>query len=909
MLCFLSRLRHRFRVLFNGRHDQKLREELEFHVEELAAQHRRAGLGPDEALAAARRQFGNLMRIQEQSHDVFAFRHVEELVKDLRYGARLLVKNPVFSLIAMLSIAIGVGVNAAMFSLADGQVLRPLRVPRPSEIVAVSAVAPRVTEGSLSTRLSYPDYRDVRDRAGSFAGLAAYRVLVTGFAHRRDEPAQTKLGLMVSGNFFDVLELRPALGRFFLPEEDRVPGRDPVIVLAHDTWVDQFGGDPAVVGRSVRLAGVDLTVVGVAPANFDGMHLVLPPTFYIPLAMGPPIEGSAPETLERRDLRSLEVRGRLRPGVPFGQVREEVHLLAASLEQAYPATNEGFGMLLQTQFDARLEERGPMAPSAFLLMTLALVVLLVACANVSGLLLSRSPARAREIALRLAIGGGRFRVIRQLVAEAVLLAAGGGLLGLVLARAVVTLYQQVSLVSDIGVQVTFELDRRAIAVGLALAAASALLSSLVPAWRATRVPNLAGTLRTAAAGGKRAPTRLWGRNGLVAAQVALSLIMTTFAVSVSRAFEAELRQPGFRTDGLLVSTFEPGFARYDEARTERFYELLKDRARALAGVTSVGMTSVMPLNQDYRERRRVVPEGYELQDGMEYLTVFAARIDEGYLDTMAIPIVSGRGILETDTDESPRVALVNQTLAARYWPEQDPVGRRLRIVGRETESWVEVVGVTADSRYNWIGEAPTPFVYLSQAQAAAARAAAGITQGRRSTLIVATEADPAALAPALRMVVQGLDANMPISRVRTMEEFYHGNAVGLVNGLVGMVGGMGLMGVALALVSLHGLVAYAVARRTREIGIRMAVGARRLSILAMVLRHGMVPVAWGVALGVAGSLAVGGVMVGLFPHAAGADPVTYLLAVPGLVTLTLLSTYFPAHSAARIDPLVAIREE
>ena len=395
-MWFLSGLRHRLRVLFNGRHEQELREELEFHVEQLAAQHRSAGLGHDEALAAAQRQFGNLTRIQEQSHDLFAFRHAEDLVKDLRYGARLLVKHPGFSLIAMLSIAIGVGVNAAMFSFADGMLLRPLRVPRPGEVVAVSAVAPRVTEGRLSNRLSYPDYRDVRDRAASFAGLAAYRTLVTGFAYRRDEPAQTKLGLGVSGNFFDVLELRPALGRFFLPEEDRVPGRDPVIVLAYDTWIDQFGGDPAVVGRSVRLAGLDLTVVGVAPADFDGMHLVLPPAFYVPLTMGPAIVGSTPDTLEQRDLRSLEVRGRLRPGVSFRQAQEEVGLLAASLEQAYPDTNRGYGMLLKTQFDARLDERGPSAPSAFLLLALALVVLLVACANVSGLLLSRAPARARE---------------------------------------------------------------------------------------------------------------------------------------------------------------------------------------------------------------------------------------------------------------------------------------------------------------------------------------------------------------------------------------------------------------------------------------------------------------------------------------------------------------------------------
>ena len=898
-MVFLSRLRQRVGVLFNRRHDQDLREELEFHVDQLAAQHRRAGLGHDEARAAARRQFGNLTRIQERSHDIFAFRHLEDLLKDLRYGARLLVKHPGFSLIAMLSIAIGVGVNAAMFSFADGMVLRPLQVPRPGEVVAVSAVAPRVTEGFLSDRLSHPDYRDVRDRAESFAGLAAYRVLVTGFAPRRDAPAQTKLGLQVSGNFFDVMALRPALGRFFLPEEDRVPGRDPVIVLAYDTWIDQFGGDPAAVGRSVRLAGLDLTIVGVAPADFDGMHLVLPPTFYVPLAMGPAIAGSTPDTLEQRDLRSLEVRGRLRPGVSFRQAQEEVGLLAAGLEQTYPATNRGYGMLLKTQFDARLEERGRAAPNAFLLMALALMVLLVACANVSGLLLSRSPARAREIALRLAIGGGRFRVIRQLIAEAVLLAAGGGALGLALAYATVAGMRQMPLVSDIGVRLTFELDRRAIAVGLAVAAAGALLSSLVPAWRATRVPDLAGTLRSAAAGGKRTGARLWGRNGLVAAQLALSLIMATGAVSIYRAFEAELRRPGFRTDGLLLSGFEPRMARYDEARTERFYDLLKERASGLAGVTSVGMTSVMPLNQDNSEQSRVVPEGYALPDGMEFVTVFSARIDEGYLDTMAIPIVSGRGILSTDTDESPRVVVVNQALAARYWPAQDPVGRRLRVVGREAESWAEVVGVTADSRYNWIGEAPTPFIYVSQMQ----------DQGRRSTLVVATDADPAALAPPLRTVVQELDPTMPVSEVRTIEEYYHGNAVGLVIGLVGTVAAMGLLGVALAMVGLHGLVAYAVARRTREIGIRMAVGARRITILAMVLRHGMAPAGWGVALGVAGSLAAGGLLVAVFPQAARADPATYLIAVAGLVALTLLSASAPAYGATRIDPLVALREE
>ena len=308
----------------------------------------------------------------------------------------------------------------------------------------------------------------------------------------------------------------------------------------------------------------------------------------------------------------------------------------------------------------------------------------------------------------------------------------------------------------------------------------------------------------------------------------------------------------------------------------------------------------MPLNQDNRERLRVVPEGYELPEGMEHLTVFSARIDEGYLDTMEIPIVSGRGILATDTDESRRASCSS----IKQWP---------RATGRSRIRWADacgssgarrnrgpgIVGVTADSRYNWIAEAPTAFIYVSQMQ----------DQGQRSTLIVATDADPAALAPPLRTVVQELDVSMPVSGVHTIEEFYHGNAVALVIGLVGIVAGMGVLGVALAMVGLHGLVAYAVARRTREIGIRMAVGARRISILGGVLRHGMVPVAWGVAFGVAGSLAAGGVVVGVFPHAAGADPVTYLLVVPGLVTLTLLSAYVPAYGATRIDPLVALRQE
>jgi macrolide transport system ATP-binding/permease protein len=526
------------------------------------------------------------------------------------------------------------------------------------------------------------------------------------------------------------------------------------------------------------------------------------------------------------------------------------------------------------------------------------VVLLVACANVAGLLMSRAPAREKEMALRLAIGGGRFRITRQLITESFLLAAGGGALGLAMGYGGVLFLRNLPIVSDIGVRLTFDLDRRAILVGIVLAASSAFLSSLVPAWRASRATNLALTLRSGGSNVQRL-SRLWGRNGLVAGQVALALMLLTVTVFLSRAFEAELSRPGFRTDHMLLSKLEPRLAGYEAAQTEAFYRQVKERLRALPGVTSVGMTSVMPLNQDNRESQPIVPEGFQLPRGAESLSVLSSRIDEGYLDTMAIPIIRGRGIRATDTAASPRVALVNEAMASRYWPGQDPIGKRIRLVDRDNEPWAEVVGVTANNKYNWIGEGPTPWLYLAQRQ----------DLGFRSTLIVASTGDAAALASPLREIVKDADPNVPVSGVRTIEEFYEGNASGIVRALTRVTGTMGLLGLLLALVGLYGLVAYAAARRTREIGIRMAVGAQASSVLRMVLRHGSILSASGIVLGVIGSVAVGGLVRGIFPGAGGIDFMTYLLVVPLLVIVTLLAAWIPARRAARVDPLMALRQE
>jgi predicted permease len=502
------------------------------------------------------------------------------------------------------------------------------------------------------------------------------------------------------------------------------------------------------------------------------------------------------------------------------------------------------------------------------------------------------------MALRLAIGGGRLRITRQLVTESFLLAAGGGALGLALGYGGVLFLRQLPIVSDIGVRLTFDLDRRAIAVGLVLATASAFFSSLIPAWRASHATNLAFTLRSGSSNVHRL-SRLWGRNGLVVGQVALALILLTVTVFLSRAFEAELSRPGFRTDRMLLSTIQPRLAGYDATRTEAFYRQLKEQALALRGVTSVGMTSVMPLNQDTREGLQIVPEGFQLPPGTESIAVMSARIDEGYLDTMAIPLVRGRGIQSSDTATAPRVVVINQAMASRYWPGEDPIGKRVRLFDREGKPWAEVVGVAANNKYNWIGEGPTPWLYLPQRQ----------DLGFRSTLILASDSDAAALAAPLREIVKDLDANMPLAGVRTIEEFYYGNASGIVRTLIRVTGTMGLLGLSLALVGLYGLVAYTAARRTREIGIRMAIGAQSGSVLRMVLRHGFILAASGMILGIVGSVGASGVLRAVFPGSSSIDLGTYLVVVPLLVVVTSFAAWIPARRAAHIDPLVALRQE
>jgi predicted permease len=681
-----------------------------------------------------------------------------------------------------------------------------------------------------------------------------------------------------------------------------------VIVLDYDEWQQLFAGDPAIVDRRLRVGGVDFTVIGVAAKDFTSIDHDLHPAFYIPLAMTAAVQPRLPaDARVRRDQRMLIVKGRLKPGVSLAEARQDVHQIALNLQRSYPDTNRNFDLSAQTQFEAFTSGPGRTdATFVAMMMTLAIVVLIVACANVAGLLTSRAPVRAQEIALRLAVGAGRSRLIRQLVTESLLVAIGGGLLGLTFSNGVILLFQRLEYPTDLPLKLTFEVDTRVVVVSILAATAAAIFSSLVPAWRASKTDLISTIKAPAALAEKR--QRLWGRSLLVCGQIALSLVLLTVSVFMYQSFRIELdKGPGFRTDHLLMVTFEPALTRYDDVRTRNFYRELEDAARAIPGVTSVALSSAAPLKAGDMGFARVAPEGFQFQEGARNVRVPTTDVDDRYFETVGIRIVSGRGFSVTDTTSAPRVAIVNQTFAAHYWPGQNAVGKRIRLDDAEGAQ-AEIVGVAADAKYFFTIEAPQEFVYLSHAQGTAPR----------STLLVATTGPAAALAPRLRDVVRSIDSNMPVFGVRTMEDFYASRVVYTTNLVVGCVVGMGSMGLVLALVGLYGLVAYSAHRRTREIGIRVAVGANPGDVLRMVLRHGFNLAIGGVAVGLIGSIAAQNLMRAAFsrtPVGAGVGAIpgselaVYAQAVATLIALVLLAAYLPARRASRVDPLVALKTE
>ena len=879
------------------RSDDDLENELRLHVELAAEAARLRGLSADEAAREARRQSGGLAQSMEAIRGQRGFPWLEDLARDIRYGCRMLARSPGFTVVAVISLAIGIGANGAAFSFADALLLRPLPVPRPTAVLTIGS-ADRNRESQL---LSYREYRDIRDRSTTFDGLTAFITSVATAAIDAHSTPRMRIGMLVSGNFFSVMQIEPQLGRVFRPDEDEVPGRDPVVIISHELWEQQFRSDETVLGRSIQLNGIELTVIGVAPPDFTGLDQYTRFEFYAPLMMWPRlVPDSARLPLDEREYRELTVKGRLKAGISLSQAQSELSVLAADLERANPETDRNRRLILRTELASRIAQAPPIAALTAMLVALAGAVLLVACANVAGLLSSRSPTRAREVAMRLAIGAGRGRVVRQLVTESVLIATLGGIAGLGLAYAGITLFRQVRIPTELPIAATFDIDRRVLLVSFGAALLSAVIFGLTPALRSTRT-DLTSVLKGASPGwfGRRP----WGRALLVVTQVAIAVVLLVVATFIYNGFAQRLSTgPGFRTERLLMLLVDPAASGYKEAQTLRFFEQLADRARLAPGVRSAALTSYMPLDGT-PPTLPLVPEGFQFPAGVDSVSVSVSAVDERYFDTLDLPILAGRAFARTDSREAPRVAIINEVMAQRYWPDQNPLGKRFRL-NDGSGAWVELVGVAKTAKYDFLTETPRPFLYLPFRQHRS-------SPPRPMFLIAEAAGDPTTLVSTLEQTVRSLDGSLPVSNLRTVDEFYRLRVVTILNVIRTLIGAMGIMGLALALVGLYGLVAYTASRRTKEIGIRMAIGANRSDVVQMVLRQGITLAVAGLLIGLVASIGADRALAAMFAGGPGGDNRTdlaaYVLVSLTVLAVTLLAAYVPARRAARINPTDALR--
>ncbi len=816
------------------------------------------------------------------------------LWQDLRYGLRMCLKNPGFTSVAVIALAVGIGANTTIFSFVNALLLRPpAGLAEPERVVSI--YTSDFSSGGYGAS-SFPDYVDFRDQGRAFEGLAAYQPTVANvLARGADEPVRGR-GLYVTGNFFGVLGIRAARGRLLTPADDAQAGGSPVTVLSHAVWQRRFGGDEGVVGSIIQLDGRAHTVVGITDESFRGMRLgEAAPDFWVPMRT------KLSDDFGERGNRGYEVVGRLKHGVTPDMAQTEVRAVFARLAQAYPETNLGTLERPNEPRPVTVVEHSLMGPrgreNAWAISQLLLVVvglvLLIACANVANLLLARASARRREIAIRLALGAGRRRLIRQLLTESTTLALGGGALGLLIALWTGELLPSFFPPEETAV-LDFSLDWRVLAFTLLLSIVTGMLFGLAPALQATR-PELVGALKDDTAGATPGHSRFGLRGALVVAQVAISIVLLVTAGLFLRSLRNALNfDPGFDSNNLLLASLELKGPEAAAPQGRLFYDDLLGRVRNLPGVRGASLTNIVPLSGG-GQRRNIYIEGYVPRPG-EDIELNTNVVGPDFFPTMGIPLLAGRTFDGRDRQEAPGVVIVNEEFAHRYFPGQEAVGKRLRT---DSEGpFMEIVGVARTARYRSLREEPPPFVYLPFSQ----------EYGSGMTLMVRTEGEALDAVAGVRAVARDVNKNMTLFNVTTMAEQVGAAVSGdrMIAVLLGVFGGVALL---LAVVGIYGVMSYAVARRTHEIGVRMALGAQRSDILNLVIRQGMAPVIVGGVIGLAASLALTRVMTGLLFGVSATDPGTFAGVALLLAGVALLACYIPARRAARVDPLRALRHE
>ncbi|MFY9610997.1 MAG: ABC transporter permease [Blastocatellia bacterium] len=817
---------------------------------------------------------------------------METLFKDIRYGVRMLLKSPGFTIVAVLSLALGIGANTAVFSIVSQFLFAPLPVDEPNRLVTISTSDVK-NPGPLPT--SHLNFLDYRDKNEAFSDILAYSFAPVNYSGGSGESKQL-FALVVSGSYFDVLGVRAALGRTFLPDEDKTPGTHPVAVISYAAWQRDFGADPQLVGKTISLNRQDFAVVGIAPKDFTGTDLGFSPDLWLPMMMHQQIQPAMTWYNQRRGL-FLSMIGRLKPGISVEQAQSSLSALGSQLEQEYRTDNEGRNVKLVPLLTARKDPAGDGEPALISgsLMGVALIVLMIACANVTNLLLARGTKRTREISIRLAIGASRARLIRQLMTESLVLSAIGGIAGFMVAFWSKDLLRAFVPFGGGPNEPESGLDPQALLFALFIAAVSGVVFGLAPALQASKpdlVPTLKGEITVA---GAPRGLRFNLRKALVVAQVALSLFaLITAGLFVRSLQKAQAVNPGFNTENVLLMAFDLGREGYSEPQGRNFHRQLVERVGSLPGVQALTIARDRPFGGGFQ--RSVFIEGQEPAPGGRGLLVQTNNIGLKFFDTMGISILKGRDFTEQDSETAPKTLIINEAMAERFWPGADPVGKRLKLFG--DEDYREVVAVVRDSKYNSLTERRRPFMYIPLLQEYAGQ----------FNLHARTSSDPKGLVSPVREAIQGIDSRLAPLNIQTLSERID-NSLGDQRTQATLLGTFGVLALVLAAVGLYGVMAYSVAQRTREIGIRMALGAQRKHVLSLVLKQGVVLVSAGVVVGLGAAFAATRLIANLLFGVSAVDPVAFAGMSVLLIVVALLASYIPARRATKVDPLIALRYE
>ena len=874
----------RLRSLFrNDKAEQDLGEELQFHLQSQIDENVARGMNPQEARRAALHALGGVEQVKEECREAREMNLIENFVRDLRLGLRMLRRNPGFTVLAILCLTLAIGANAAVFSWVEGILLRPYPlVSNQERLVALAG-----TVRGERDETSWPDLLDVQRSCNLCQALFVSNI--TGATVSVGERAQVITGSIVSANYFDAIGVHPVFGRGFEPGEDTGRNAHPVLVISYHLWQTRFNGDPEIIGKTQRFDNVVHTIVGVAPEGFYGTFVGREMEYWVPASMVEAFYGGG-DKLEDRGARWCEAYVRLKPGVTRNQAQQEISAIASRLEAEYPATNRGRGIKVWPLWNTPFNHASHLLPTLEIMVVVAVFVLFIVCANVGNLLLVRSLARRHEMTVRLAVGASRGRLLRQLLTEGLLLSACGAAGGMLVAywcrHALALLFP-----GDV-VYLPGQIDGRVLGLTAAICLVITLAVGLVPAFQ-TRHLALADTLKNEASAVMGARGRAWLRSSLVVLQVTLSFILLVGATLLMQSLRnIRTTSPGFSTR--VLATWIPlEAAGYKAPRAQTFQDELIQRIRALPGVEVAAYARATPLGYGSFSSTAIAIDGYEPQPN-EQPTAEYNEVSPDYFATMGIPLRSGREFSRADDENAPRVAIVNQTMVARYWRGQDPIGQRLQVKG----NWVQVVGVVKDSKYYSMDEAPRPFFYVPLRQYFSIE----------PDIYIRTTQPLQTVQTALIREVRALDPNLAVFEMITLQEQVDRSTSHelVAVALVALFGGLALL---LASIGLYGVMSYSVSQSARELGLRMALGAGASNVLGLVLSRGLLLTTTGLIIGVALALLLTRLLGNLLYQVSPRDPLAFAAAFAVMALASAAACFLPAWRATRTDPMRALRAE